>query len=81
MVLLICLILIIWSISGLCSDYDHEDERIRDYRKSERRHKEIIEVMKNRKRITRTMARDEHGIFVAQEIIDYYDDDSEFDID
>jgi (p)ppGpp synthase/HD superfamily hydrolase len=30
--------------------------------------------MKKRKKITRTVDRDEHGRFVAQETVDYYDD-------
>lgn len=36
---------------------------------------------KNRKKVTRTVARDEHGRFVAQETIDYYDDDEEPDFE
>lgn len=61
MILIISLVLIIWGIAGLCSDYDHEAERRQDYRRTERRHKEMLEVMKNRKKVTRTVARDEHG--------------------
>lgn len=82
MILLICLILFIWGLAGLCDDYDHEAERIRDYRRAERRHKEMLEVMKKQKRRTRTVARDEHGRFLAQETVDYYDDeDPDFEID
>ena len=77
MVLIICLVLFIWALDGLCADYDHEAERRNDYRRAERRHKEMMEVMKNRKKVTRTVARDEHGRFVAQETVDYYDDDEE----
>lgn len=61
MILIISLVLIIWGIAGLCSDYDHEAERRQDYRRAECRHKEMLEVMKNRKKVTRTVARDEHG--------------------
>lgn len=66
MILIISIVLIIWGIAGLCSDYDHEAERRQDYIRAERRHKEMLEVMKNRKKVTRTVARDEHGRFVAQ---------------
>lgn len=72
MILIICLVLFIWALDGLCVDYDHE---------AERRHKEMMEVMKNRKKVTRTVTRDEHGRFVAQETIDYYDDDEEPDFE
>ncbi len=48
MILIICLVLFIWALDGLCADYDHE---------AERRHKEMMEVMKNRKKVTRTVAR------------------------
>ena len=79
MILIICLVLFIWGVAGLCSDYDHDVERRQDYRRAERRHKEMLEAMKNRKHVTRTVARDEHGRFVAQETIDYYDDETESD--
>lgn len=89
MILLIGLILVIWGIAGLCSDYDHEDERIRDYRRAERRHKENLEVMerqlstlrkqveveKRRRKVTRTVAKDEHGRVVAQETVESYEED------
>lgn len=38
MVLIICLVLFIWTLDGLCADYDHEAERRNDYRRAERRH-------------------------------------------
>ena len=41
----------------------------------------MMKVMKNRKKVTRTVARDEHGRFVAQETVDYYDDDEEPDFE
>ena len=81
MVLIICLVLFIWALDGLCADYDHEAERRNDYRRAERRHQEKLEVMKKRKKVTRTVARDEHGRFVAQETVDYYDDDEEPDFE
>ncbi|MCR5288894.1 MAG: hypothetical protein K6E51_02750 [Treponema sp.] len=81
MITIFCLILLIWSIEGLCSDYDHENERKRDYRRAERRHKEMLEVMKNRKRVTRTLVRDKHGRIIAQETIEYYDDKPDFEIE
>ncbi len=70
MIFLICLILIIWAIDGLCANYDHEEERIRDYRRAERRHKEMLEVMKKQKRRTRTVA-EKDGVKVAQEVMEY----------
>ena len=42
MVLIICLILFIWGIYGLASDYDHGAERRNDYRTAERRHREKL---------------------------------------
>ena len=72
MVLIVCLIIFIWSVSSLCSDYDHEYEREFDYQQEERRHKELIEATKKsstRKR-TRTVAKDSFGNIIAQEIIE-----------
>lgn len=72
MILIICLIVFIWSVSSLCSDYDHEREREVDYQQAERRHKELLEVSKKsgtRKRI-RTIAKDTDGNIIAQEIVE-----------
>lgn len=79
MILIISFVLIIWTIYGLCSDYDHKVERRQDYRRAERRHKEMLAAIKKRKRVSRTVARDEHGRFIAQETVDYYDDEDETD--
>lgn len=70
MFLLLCLILFIWGIAGLCSDYDHEAEVNNARRDAERRHKETIKALRSKgtKRITRTIARDENGRIVAQEV-------------
>ena len=74
MILILCLIGIVWGISGLCSDYDHEAERRNDYRIAERRHREKLEAIRNSSssrgtvRHTRTILRDERGRFIAQEI-------------
>ncbi|MCI6179334.1 MAG: hypothetical protein SPF11_07480 [Treponema porcinum] len=46
MVLIICLILFIWGIYGLASDYDHEAERRNDYRTAERRHREKLDAIR-----------------------------------
>jgi len=79
MILLICLILFIWGMVGLCSDYDHEAEVRNNIRRKERRHRETIKALqsrksqKARKRRTRIIARDEKGHFLAQEVceVDY----------
>ena len=70
MFLLLCLILFIWGIAGLCSDYDHEAEVRNAHRDAERRHKETINALRSKgtTRITRTIARDENGGIVAQEV-------------
>lgn len=70
MFLLLCLILFIWGIAGLCSDYDHEAEVRNARRDAERRHKETINTLRSKgtTRITRTIARDENGRIVAQEV-------------
>lgn len=70
MILLFCLILIIWGIAGLCGDYDHEAEVNNARRDAERRHKETIKALRSKgtTRITRTIARDENGRIVAQEV-------------
>lgn len=72
MFLLLCLILIIWGIAGLCSDYDHEAEVRNARRDAERRHKETINALRSKgtTRITRTIARDEKGRIVAQEVME-----------
>ena len=70
MFLLLCLILFIWGIVGLCSDYDHEAEVRNARRDAERRHKETINALRSKgtTRITRTIARDENGRIIAQEV-------------
>ena len=70
MILLFCLILIIWGIAGLCGDYDHDAEVRNVRRDAERRHKETINALRSKgtTRITRTIARDENGRIVAQEV-------------
>lgn len=70
MFLLLCLILFIWGIAGLCSDYDHEAEVRNARRDNERRRKETINALRHKgtTRITRTIARDENGRIVAQEV-------------
>lgn len=70
MFLLLCLILFIWGIAGLCSDYDHEAEVRNARRNAEKRHKEAINALRSKgtTRITRTIARDENGRIVAQEV-------------
>ena len=70
MILLFCLIMIIWGIAGLCDDYDHEAEVNNARRDAERRHKETVNALRSKgtTRITRTIARDENGRIVAQEV-------------
>ena len=70
MILLFCLILIIWGNAGLCGDYDHEAEVNNARRDAERRHKETLKALRSKgtTRITRTIARDENGRIVAQEV-------------
>ena len=78
MILILCLIGIVWGISGLCSDYDHEAERRNDYRIAERRHREKLEAIRNSSpsrgtvRRTRTIVKDEHGRILAQEVEEEY---------
>ena len=74
MVLIICLILFIWGIYGLASDYDHEAERRNDYRTAERRHREKLDAIRKSSssrgtvRRTRTIVKDEKGRSIAQEV-------------
>lgn len=69
----------------------HEDAAAADWeyseRQKERRHEELMDIQRKRlevakrnrsevaKRTVRTMARDERGRFIAQEVIEEYDDD------
>ena len=77
MVLIICLILFIWGIYGLASDYDHEAERRNDYRTAERRHREKLDAIRKSSssrgtvRRTRTIVKDEKGRIIAEERIIY----------
>ena len=74
MVLIICLILFIWGIYGLASDYDHEAERRNGYRTAERRHREKLDAIRKSSssrgtvRRTRTIVKDEKGRIIAQEV-------------
>ena len=75
MILILCLILIAWSLSGLCSDFDHKVERRNDYLNAERRHRELMKATRGRKRVTRTVAKDEYGRVVAHETVESYEED------
>lgn len=77
MIILICIILFFVCLSGLCDDLDHEAERRNDYRTAERRHQENLKALKSKKKVTRTVARDACGRFIAQETVEGYDDDIE----
>lgn len=76
MFLLLCLILFIWGIAGLCSDYDHEAEVRNARRDAERRHREALEQQKNLprtkqgKKTTRYIARDKDGRVIGKEVIE-----------
>lgn len=75
MILILCLIIIMWSLDGLCSDYDHKVERRNDYLNAERRHKELMKATRGRKRVTRTIAKDESGRIIAQETVESYEEE------
>jgi hypothetical protein len=78
MILLICFLFILWAIWSACSDADYEAERRDSEETAERRHRELIEAQKRRRRgssrRTRTVARDEYGRVVAQEIVEEEDE-------
>lgn len=75
MIIVLCIILFLWGCTQCWSADEYEKS---EYGK-ERRHREMLEQrerlaeehrLQRRRRITRTCARDEHGRFVAQEIIE-----------
>jgi hypothetical protein len=74
MILLLALIMLVWSIAGLCSDADHEAEQAQLHRQRERHRAELVRALKGRKKVTRTFAKDEHGRTVVQETVEYYED-------
>ncbi|MBR7063842.1 MAG: hypothetical protein IKI31_01610 [Treponema sp.] len=78
MLLLLSIILILWGVSGLFDDAQCKAERYNDRLREEKRKNNIIKAMKENKtknkRITRTVAKDEHGRVIAQEIEEWYDD-------
>ena len=75
MVLIICLILFIWGIYVLASDYDHEAERRNDYRTAERRHREKLDAIRKSSssrgtvRRTRTIVKDEKGRWETKRVL------------
>lgn len=73
MILLFALIVLVWSIAGLCSDADHEAEQARMNKQRERHQDELVRTLRGRKKVTRTVAKDEHGRVVAQETVEYYE--------
>ena len=77
MFLLLCFILFICGVAGLCADYDHEAEVRNARRDAERRNKETINSLRSKgtTRITRTIARDENGRIVAQEVTEDFSPD------
>lgn len=72
MIIVLCIILFLWG----CTQCWSADEYKKSEYGKERRHREMLEQRKRlaeeqrKKRVTRTYARDEHGRFVAQEIIE-----------
>lgn len=76
---MIALIIIIILILSIMNDSDKIDEWEASERNADRRHQELLSQQRkelnryrraNNKRRTRTIARDEHGRFIAQEIIE-----------
>ena len=78
MILLVCLILFIWAVSGLCADYDHEDERRYDYELAERRHKERLQAIErarksnNRHKTTHRRVVKKGDVTLGEEITEEY---------
>lgn len=74
MILIICIILFIWACDVSAQEHDNEVRRKRDYETAERRHREKLEALhkrpETRRKVTRTVAKDEHGRCVAQEIVE-----------
>lgn len=77
MFLLLCILVLIWSLSSLCADVDHGYEREFDYRTQERRHKELMELQKKKDkevkhRRVRRVLKDPSGNIIGEEIIEEY---------
>lgn len=77
MVILICIIIFIACLWSACSDADEQELREWQYETEERRHRELLEATRSRKsstpsvhRITRTIAKDEHGRTIMQEVVE-----------
>lgn len=75
MFLIICFGILIWCLVQLEDDKQHKSERKQDYNTAERRHNELLDSNRNRsvsskQRYTRTVAQDEQGRRVAQEILE-----------
>ena len=73
MVILICILVFLFSMNNYVEACDWEESE----RAKERRHRELMELeecklkqREARRRRVRTMARDEHGRFIAQEVIE-----------
>ena len=73
MILILCLIIFLWSCDVSAQEKDNAIRRKRDYETAERRHREKLAVLRGRntgRKITRTVAHDSYGRYVAQEIIE-----------
>lgn len=74
MVILICIVIFIACLWSACSDADAQDLREWQYEVDERRHQELLEATRRKSnppsvhKRTRTVARDEYGRTVMQEI-------------
>ena len=73
MIVLFCIFLFLWGCSQTCSAHEYEHTEF----ERERRHRELMEqkerlarTKQKKKKITRNIARDEKGRFVAREIIE-----------
>lgn len=75
MVLILCVIIILWCLDGLCSESDRKRERSLDNKRAEKRHDELVKTIKGRKKVTRTFACDEYGKVILQETVEGYKED------
>ena len=67
---MIVLIIVILLLLSACKDWTDAEDWERSERNAERRHKETVNALRSKgtTRITRTIARDEIGRIIAQEV-------------
>lgn len=78
MILIICIFFIIWCIDGICEASDHAAERHNDNLRAERRHRELMHTIRNKKstrKYTRRRVAKSKNLTLGEEVNEEFDEE------